>query len=83
MSKVMLTINHRPTEPKLQDLMQKLQLNEDEVDMEYGVQLIDPVAGDYVILVEEAAALRVSGEYPEEVSGPYADVKIETFGPPE
>ena len=79
MSKVMLTIHGRSPDLTLDELIQELQLSENEIDLEYGLQLIDPAAGDYVILVEESAARRID---PDQVvvSGPYADVKIETFG---
>ena len=78
MSKVMLTIHGRKPEITLDELMRELELSEAEVDREYGLQMIDPAAGDFVILVEESAALRVD---PDQVgvSGPYADVQIETF----
>ncbi len=82
MSKVMLTIHDRSPDLTLDDLIRELKLSEADVDMEYGLQPIDPAAGDYVILVEESAARRID---PNQVgvSGPYADVEIETFGPEE
>ncbi len=82
MAKVMLTLHGRSEEPTLEEVMQELHLQADELDMDYGVQMIDPAAGDYVILVEEEAARRVA---PDQVgvSGPYANPKIEPFGPPE
>ncbi|TPV93446.1 MAG: hypothetical protein B7733_20425 [Myxococcales bacterium FL481] len=82
MTKVMLTLSGRSTEPKLSDVISELALKEEEVDLEYGVQMIDPVAGDYVILVEEAAALRVTGSDPS-VEGPFSNPRIEAFGPPQ
>lgn len=82
MSKVMLTIEGLAEEPTLARVMEEYQLTPDEVDQEYGVQLIDPAAGAYVIMVEESAASRVSRAY-EEVAGPYSNPKIETLGLPE
>lgn len=78
MSKVMLTVHGRSHDLTLEDLIRELKLSEAEVDMEYGAQLIDPAAGDYVIMVEESAAQRIA---PDQVgvTGPYADVEIETF----
>ena len=82
MSKVMLTIHGRGPDLTLDELIEEFKLSESDVDMEYGLQLIDPAAGDYVILVEESAVRRIA---PDQVgvSGPYADVQIETFGPEE
>ena len=82
MGKVLLTLHGRGVDLTLEELIEELQLQADEVDMEYGVQLIDPAAGDYVILVEEAAARRIDSEQAG-VSGPYSDPVIETFGPNE
>ncbi|GMR17288.1 MAG: hypothetical protein BMS9Abin32_362 [Gammaproteobacteria bacterium] len=82
MAKVLLTLHGRSVEPALPELLQELRLRADEVDVEYGVQPIDPAAGDYVILVEESAARRIDPDQAG-VSGPYSDAVIETFGPPE
>ncbi len=79
MSKVMLTIHGRSPDLTLDELVREFKLSETEIDREYGLQLIDPAAGDYVILVEESAARRIDPDQVA-VSGPYADVEIETFG---
>lgn len=81
MGKVLLTLHGRGEDPQLELLMQELRLLEEEVDIEYGLQLIDPVAGDYVILVEEEAARRIDPDQ-FSVSGPYSNPEIEAFGPP-
>jgi len=78
----MLTLNGWTKEPTVDEVMEELGLTQEEIDREYGVQMIDPVAGDYVILVEEEAAKRVSSAHAD-VSGPYANPRIEPFGPPE
>ena len=78
----MLVVHGRDAGLTLQELMQVLQLKPDEVDMEYGAQLIDPAAGDYVILVEESVAGQIDPQLGE-ISGPYSDPVIETFGPPQ
>jgi hypothetical protein len=82
MTKVLLTLHGRGANLTLEKLMRELKLQAEEVDIEYGVQLIDPAAGDYVVLVEESAAQRID---PDQValSGPYSDPTIENFGPPE
>lgn len=82
MDTVMVTITGRAEEPDLDDLIKEFGLSEQEIDREYGVQLIDPVAGDYVILVEVRAAERISSSY-ENVQGPFSNSRIEAFGPPE
>ena len=78
MSKVMLTVHGRSPDLTLEDLIRELGLSEAEVDMEYGAQPIDPAAGDYVIMVEETAVRRIAPDQVD-VSGPHADVEIETF----
>ncbi len=80
--KVLVTLHGRNIEPTVEELMSEFGLTADELDTEYGVQMIDPAAGDYVVLVDQVAAQRIASEYAE-VSGPYSDPKIETFGPPE
>jgi hypothetical protein len=79
---LLLTVHNRDQDVTLASLMRELQLRADEVDMEYGLQMIDPVAGDYVMLVDAEAAARVDAALAD-VSGPYANPKIEPFGPPE
>ena len=82
MAKLMLTLHDRPPDLDIETVIAELGLDAADVDIEYGLQLIDPAAGDYVILVEEAALRRIDPAQAG-VSGPYADVEIETFGPPE
>lgn len=82
MGKVLITLHDRSEEPIIEQVMHELDLQPDELDVEYGVQLIDPAVGDYVILVDEEAARRIA---PDQVgvSGPYSNPRIEPFGPPE
>ena len=82
MDKVLITLRGRSEEPTIEQVMRELALKPDEVDIEYGVQPIDPAVGDYVILVDEEAARRVA---PDQVgvSGPYSNLHIEPYGPPE
>ena len=81
MNKVLITLHGRSEDLTIQQVMDELHLKSDEVDVEYGVQPIDPAAGDYVILVDEKAARRIA---PDQVgvSGPYSNPRIEPFGPP-
>ncbi|MFI8392864.1 hypothetical protein [Streptomyces sp. NPDC085540] len=68
-----------PSAATLDDVMQKLGLSRDEVDTDYG--LVDLHNGTYALLVIKAAAERVHGTT--DVKGPYANPKIEPFGPPQ
>lgn len=66
--------------PDIEDALRHLHLDPDEVDLGYGLQLLDPGTGEWVLLVDEAAARRVAARSP--ASGAYADVRIQD-GPPE
>ncbi|MEU0566788.1 hypothetical protein ABZ297_15550 [Nonomuraea sp. NPDC005983] len=58
----------------LADAVERLGLEEQDVDTAYGLVAIDPDEGLY--------ALRVTGESAGRAGQPYADPKIEPFGPP-
>jgi hypothetical protein len=79
---LLLTVHDQGDDVTLESLMRTLGLRAGEVDMEYGLQMIDPVAGDYVLLVDADAAARIDPALAD-VSGPYANPEIEPFGPPE
>ncbi|MEU3776958.1 hypothetical protein AB0F11_27910 [Streptomyces sp. NPDC032472] len=68
-----------PPGATLDDAVQKLGLTPEEVDTAYG--LIDLHNGTYALLVTETAAERVTGI--PGTKGPYANPRIEPFGPPE
>ena len=82
MSKVLLTFRVPPGDeaPALDDVLQQLALDRSEIDPEYGVQMVDPTVGDWVLLVEEPAARRVAGHGLSAET--FSDVRIETMGPP-
>lgn len=82
MAKVMLTLQNLGEDLTLDEVVEQLQLEADEVDLEFGLQPMPPNKGSYVILVEETAAQRIDPDQVS-VSGPYSDPEIETFGPPE
>jgi hypothetical protein len=82
MAKVLMLLKARLTEPTVDEVMAEFNLQPEDMDVEYGVQMIDPSAGDYAILVEEAVAQRIAPDQAG-LEGPYSDVEIETFGPPE
>ncbi|MER5623609.1 hypothetical protein [Streptosporangium sp. NPDC002544] len=76
----MLLITVRlPPDATLAQAMRHLGLPKEEVDTGYGLVLIDPDQGLYGLRVTEAAARRVD---PAAGEGPYADPRIEPYGPP-
>jgi hypothetical protein len=82
MAKVLMLLKARATEPTVDEVMAEFNLRPEDMDIEYGVQMIDPMAGDYVILVDEAVAQHM-GQDRAGLEGPYSNGEIETFGPPE
>jgi hypothetical protein len=81
MSKVLLSVTRPPSEASLAAVKRDLGLSDEEIDAEFGVVNIDPKADRYAVLVEESAAERV-GKQPG-VEGPFANPRIEPFGPPD
>jgi len=81
MTKVLYTLSSRDKAPMLNEVMTEFSLLSDEIDQEFGVQLIDPVAGDYCVLIEEEALKKIDSQY--DIEGPFSNPKIDTFGPPE
>ncbi len=80
MSKLMLTVKVDPERATLDGIRQRLGVGEDEIDSDFGVVNIDPEEDLYAIMVDEQTAERLSDE--PDVKGPYANPKIEPFGPP-
>jgi hypothetical protein len=80
MSKQLLTINLDPKKADPVDVRKTLGLAPEELDTNFGVVNIDPTHNLYAILVTEGAARRISGR--SDVQGPFANPRIETFGPP-
>jgi hypothetical protein len=68
-----------PPGATLAQAMRHLELPEKEVDIGYGLVLIDPDQGLYGLRVSEAAARRID---PAAGEGPYSDPRIEPYGPP-
>jgi hypothetical protein len=77
----MLTLALDPGEATLEAAARKLGLEEGELDPDFGVVEIDPAAHKYTVLVDESAAQRASRA--PGVEGPYANPRIEPFGPPQ
>jgi hypothetical protein len=80
MAKYMMTVRLDPKEATLARVRRKLKLKKDEIDPVFGVVSLDLDANLYAILVDEAAAARLTGSAG--VSSPYANPPIEPFGPP-
>jgi len=75
----MLLITVRlPPNATLAQAIRHLGLPEEEVDTGYGLVLIDPEQSLYGLRVTEAAAGLVD---PAAGEGPYADPRIEPYGP--
>jgi hypothetical protein len=81
MAKLLLTVTRAPSQASLDAVKRDLGLSDADIDDDFGVVNIDPRGHRYAILVEERAAERV-GQEPG-VEGPFANPRIEPFGPPE
>jgi hypothetical protein len=79
---VMLTIRSPHTAPTIEQLKAKYGLTSEEIDASFGVVHLDPNDTLYTILVDGAAAGKVRPDQEWGVEGPYANPKIEPFGPP-
>lgn len=82
MAKVMLTFNATPA-PSLAQVKARFGLSDDEIDEAFGVIEVDPETHTQTILVEQAAAARITGQPGWQGQGPFANPKIQPFGPPE
>ena len=70
-----------PEGATLQDALRRYELAPEQVDEGYGLVSVDPAQGLYAMLVSEDAAERITGS--PSAKGPYANPKIEPFGPPQ
>ncbi|NNN34480.1 hypothetical protein HLK59_29785 [Streptomyces sp. S3(2020)] len=79
---VLITVT-LPPGASLEDAQRRLGLADDEVDTAYGLVPVDPAHGTCALLVTEEAASRIQGTAGAKGSyrGPYANPKIEPFGP--
>jgi hypothetical protein len=80
MPKLMLTLKLDPKQASFPNVMRRFGLTADEIDQDFGVVKISIDENLYAVLVDEAAVSKVSGR--KGVKGPYANPKIEPFGPP-
>jgi hypothetical protein len=80
-SKSLFTVKLPPKEATLEDAKKRLNLGEGEIDEDYGLVEIDPASQLYALMIDDTAAARLEGI--KTVQGPFANPRIETFGPPE
>ena len=78
MATVMMTIHAPGGTPDLEEITKKYGLSPSAIDEQFGV--IPLGNDDYTILVESAAAQKISPDENWDTSGPYSNPKIETFG---
>ena len=82
MAKVMMQVRSKKT-LTLSEIKRLYALAEDEIDSNFGIVEVDPKDHLFAFLVEESAALKCFSTDDFEISGPYSNVRIEPFGPPE
>lgn len=82
MGKTMLTIKLDPEQASVDAVRKRFDLKPGEIDDRFGVVDVDPSKHVYAVLVDEHAASSIADRDPG-VSGPFADAKIEPFGPPQ
>jgi hypothetical protein len=86
MGKLLFNITWANHKPSVEEVIQKFGLSPGEIDLEFGVMVIDPQDDLYCILVEESMLERLGGqpgEKPADLEGPFANPPIEPFGPPD
>jgi hypothetical protein len=76
----MMTVELDPDSATLDKVAERLGLAPEEIDADFGVVPIDPDKHLYTVLVDEQASSRVAGQ--PGVEGPFANPRIEPFGPP-
>lgn len=75
----MVTLTLTPGEATLAHVRAKYDLARDDVDEHFGVVALSPEQNLYAILVQETVAARLESQ--RQVSVPYANPKIEPYGP--
>jgi len=80
MAMMMLTIELEPSEASLRAVRRKLQLEDYQIDANFGVVRLSPDGNQYAIMVDEDVVSRVTRK--KGVKGPFANPRIEPFGPP-
>jgi len=81
MDKVMVTLRLNPYEATTSKVWRKLGLSPTQIDKDFGVVLIRPQDSLYTILIDRDAVAQLN-TVDTCVGGPYANPRIEPFGPP-
>ena len=81
MAHLLLTCRLASTEATIESAARCLGVDADAIDPGFGVVLIDPADGKYAVMVDEEVVERAVNR--DGVEGPFANPKIEPFGPPE
>jgi hypothetical protein len=78
MEKVMMTLQLSPDDASLDAASRQLGISPAEFDADFGVIGVSPKQHLYAVMVNQAAAERAKAGG---ASGPFANPKIEPFGP--
>lgn len=78
MAQDLLVVHKDSGAPSLDEAARQLQMPVENLDSSFGVQPIDPRAGDYAVMTKEGAD-RSDASSQDSFSNP----RIDTFGPPE
>lgn len=81
MAKALFTLKLRAADAIPAKVKKRLRLQKGEFDESFGVIAIDPHNDLYAVMVEEEALARLEPDN-ERATGPFANPRIETFGPP-
>ena len=81
MAKVMVTIRAPEGPPSLAAVRERYGLADGDLDERFGVVAVDPADHAYTVLVEQSAAARIQPGQGWDVEGPFANPRIEPFGP--
>jgi hypothetical protein len=84
---VLVQFQHAGPTPSAEDVRQMFNLDDDEMDSQFGVIATDPKEGIYAVRVADQASKRVESVLATRprnaAEGIFSDPKIEPFGPPE
>ena len=81
MAKMLLTVKLDADTPTVTDVSRHLGVSADDIDLDFGVVLIDPDDKRYAVMVDEAVVPKATRAT--NVAGPFSNPRIETTGPPE
>jgi hypothetical protein len=82
MAMVMMTLQCKGEPPTVKAIRERFSLAETEIDASFGVVEVDPEEHLFTFLVEEGAAAKIQPGGDWAVAGPYANPRVEPFGPP-